>query len=93
MKTKKKRPTPIVSSALLAALHARFKANGKEEAHNVLLMRKARKAIAAHDAATRGTVWFCAANVIADEMAANESSSPTAGGGGGGAQPKETNEK
>lgn len=56
---------------LLAALHARFKANGKEEAHNVLLMRKARKAIAAHDAATRGTVWFCAANVIADEMAAN----------------------
>lgn len=71
---RQRRLSPVT---LLAALHARFKANGKEEARNVLLMRKARKAIAAHDAATRGTVWFCAANVIADEMAANASNSAT----------------
>lgn len=71
---RQRRLSPVT---LLAALHARFKENGKEEAHNVLLMRKARKAIAAHDAATRGTVWFCAANVIADEMAANASNSAT----------------
>jgi hypothetical protein len=68
---KSKRQRRLSQVTLLAALHARFKANGKEEARNVLLMRKTCKAIAAHDAATRGTVWFCAANVIADEMAAN----------------------